>query len=232
MEKKFKPLIIDKLRCNINYSLREFKEKPVLENKIFCLGLNKTGTTTLKTLFESSNVKVGDQRRAEYLAARYLKTRNINIFKEYIEGSDFFQDIPFSFPWFYRELYKLYPNAKYILSIRDSAEQWASSLMKFHSKRFFHGASPTRELLKRVRYIERDFAYQCMTTMYGEPIYDSANLCKNYENYNKNVQSFFELNPNFIVINVAHEESISRLRRFCDVDFSLEDMPWINRTNG
>ena len=46
--------------------------------KIFCIGQNKTGTTSLKKAFEELNFIVGNQRKAEILYDNLLSTNHFN----------------------------------------------------------------------------------------------------------------------------------------------------------
>ena len=47
---------------------------------------------------------------------------------------ELFKDVPLSVPHVWEALYKKYPGAIYVLSERDSSEQWYNSINKFHTK--------------------------------------------------------------------------------------------------
>jgi hypothetical protein len=86
--KKFKSLVIWKL------NQLKFGSKP----KIFCIGLNKTGTTSLKTALRTLGYEVGNQRKAELLLNDWYK-RDYKDLIQYCKGAEAFQDVPFSFPF-------------------------------------------------------------------------------------------------------------------------------------
>ena len=63
------PAMLTRLRSLVRRKLLEFKNKNKAKGKqkIFCIGRNKTGTTSLKRAFEDLGYPVGDQRKAEIL---------------------------------------------------------------------------------------------------------------------------------------------------------------------
>src|SRR6056297_564727 len=101
--------------------------------KIFCVGLNKTGTTSLKKEMEFQGHTVGNQRQAELLFDDWVK-RKFNRIVRYCHTAQFFQDSPFSLPYTFIVLDQAFPGSKFILTVRDNPEQWYNSLIHFHGK--------------------------------------------------------------------------------------------------
>src|SRR5690554_812633 len=66
--------------------------------KIFGIGANKTGTTSLKAAMRAMGYSIGDQRIAENLVTDWAK-RDFARIVEYCRSAQFFQDIPFSKPY-------------------------------------------------------------------------------------------------------------------------------------
>jgi len=97
--------------------------------KIFGVGLNKTGTTTLGSCLRALGFDHLSVRRDLVKAWRAgdLET----IFAE-IDRHASFEDWPF--PLIYRELAERYPDAKFILTVRSTPEKWLES-MKSHALR-------------------------------------------------------------------------------------------------
>jgi hypothetical protein len=87
-------------------------------SKIFCIGFNKTGTTSLYHALLREGLKVGDQPTAERLLASYVDG-DFDPIVEYCKTARAFQDVPFSMPNTYRHLYHAFPDAKFILSVRE-----------------------------------------------------------------------------------------------------------------
>ena len=103
------------------------------DSKYFLIGLHKTGTTSIEHLFKNWGYVVGDQSQGERLLHDWYIRRFDRIIS-LVKTADFFQDTPFSLPYTYVVLDQYFPNAKFILTIRDSADQWYQSLVRFHSK--------------------------------------------------------------------------------------------------
>src|SRR6056297_2482611 len=66
-------------------------------NKVFIIGFNKTGTTTLERTLRLWGFKIGDQRVASMMLEDYSDSRWDRILK-LVETADAFQDVPFSLP--------------------------------------------------------------------------------------------------------------------------------------
>lgn len=116
--------------------------------KIFGIGNNKTGTTSLQKAMFDLGYKIGDQRTAELLHKEW-SLRNFKPIVEYCKTAEFFQDIPFSKPFTFVALDQAFPNSKFILTVRDNPEQWYNSLVKFHSKLWGKdGRTPTNKICK------------------------------------------------------------------------------------
>jgi hypothetical protein len=72
------------------------------EGKIFCIGANKTGTTSLKQAFINLGFTVGDQRTAELMLRSYIQGDYSGLI-DYCQTAQVFQDIPFSWPEIYKQ---------------------------------------------------------------------------------------------------------------------------------
>ncbi|MDX8395773.1 MAG: sulfotransferase, partial [Mariprofundaceae bacterium] len=136
------------------------RKKAKGKTKFFCIGQNKTGTTSLKKAFEIMDFPVGNQWKAEKLANRYYFGVEFNQIIEYCESAQVFQDVPFSWPETYKILDKSYPGSKFILTVRDSPEQWYRSITRFHAKCFGEGRVPLAEDLRNATYVRKGFMYK------------------------------------------------------------------------
>ncbi|MGZ4035071.1 MAG: sulfotransferase, partial [Bacteroidia bacterium] len=120
--------------------------------KIFCVGFNKTGTTSLKKALEDLNYTVGNQSAGEWMVDDWAK-RDFSALDQFCKTADAFQDIPFSFPFTYMYLDQKFKGSKFILTERDSAEEWYNSLLNFHSKLWGRNGVPTKNDLLESTYI-------------------------------------------------------------------------------
>ncbi len=102
-----------------------FKKSP----KIFCVGLNKTGTTSLEKALKDLGYRMGDQNKAHALLFDYEK-RDFKSIINFCKTADAFQDAPFSYHFTYLFLEQYFPDSKFILSVRSNSEEWYNSILK------------------------------------------------------------------------------------------------------
>jgi hypothetical protein len=134
-----------KTRCRATLAMR---------NKVFGLGFHKTGTTSLKTALETLGYRVtGPNFRDHEDIAETVLIKALAIARHF----NAFQDNPWTI--LYREMDQAFPGSKFILTIRDEADWYASALRHFghHTtpmRRFIYGAgSPLdNEAIYRARY--------------------------------------------------------------------------------
>lgn len=202
--------------------------------KIFCIGLNKTGTTTLAVTMRELGVPVGNQREAELLFDDWRIGDYSRIIK-YCHTARFFQDSPFSYPHFYKELDRAFPGSLFILSVRDNAEQWCGSITRFHGKLFGKdGRVPTREDLENSTYISKGRVAETMKAVFNTPVDDPYNrevLIEVYNRHLHDVTEYFKGRPDdLLVLNVANPSDYSRLCDFIGKAPLRTEFPWSNKT--
>jgi hypothetical protein len=199
--------------------------------KIFCIGCNKTGTTSLYDEFKRNGYSMGNQNEAEYLLNDYV-TGNFDKIIKYCESADVFQDVPFSFQNTYRYLDAAYPNSKFILSVRNSADEWYDSLVYFHLYRHNRGTVPTAEQLQTNPYRYRGWMWEAMNGVYGtteKDPYDKTILTNYYNKHNEDTMEYFKDRPNdFIKINLADADSYSKFKTFMGIENEFEKFPHSN----
>ena len=200
--------------------------------KIFCIGFNTTGTTALQNLFLKEGIIDSTQHHFEQNLDSYVFENHsifINIIKRYYPTSNIFQDVPFSLPNFYKELYKTFPNAYYILTVRDSSEIWYNSLVNFYKKTF-----PNRFLIpQEIEYIRKGWLYSYLTDCLKSPKYDPYNklsLISSYENHILDVEEFFKDKSNLIKINLSNPSDLNKLENFLGMEFKTTNFPHLNKS--
>jgi len=202
--------------------------------KYFCIARNKTGTTSLMKAFMDLGFDVGDQPTAEVLYDRYYFKREFGPILDYCETAQVFQDVPFSCPYLFVALDQRFPGSKFILTVRDSSEQWYSSITRFHAKIWGSGGKPpTADELRAATYVRLGFAYN-LVKLYGttdaEP-YERRTLIDHYERHNKAVLDYFKDRPDdLLVLNVAQKGSYSDFVKFTGVGSAQDEFPWENAT--
>lgn len=190
--------------------------------KVFCIGANKTGTTSMYLEFNRLGFKTNGRRDgAPKLVKNYLK----NDFKtiiEYCEEYDAFQDVPFSLPETYKHIYEEYPDSKFILTIRDSDEIWYDSLIRFYSIVFGkNGNPPTKFDLQNHRYIHLHWMWDLNRYIYNTPEdepYQKEKMIEWYNTYNNNVISYFKDKDNLLVLNLKDKNSYESFTNFLGIE--------------
>lgn len=209
-----------------------FKNK---RQKIFCIGFNKTGTTSIEKVLKDFNYNLGNQPAAELLFPDWLD-RNFKLIKRYCKSAEAFQDIPFSLPYTYILLDQYFPNAKFILTVRDSSEQWYNSIVKFHSKLWAFGdEAPNAVELRNAPYRYKGFAYDYIKEVYNTDdtdMYNKEKLIKAYENHMSTVIDYFKNKPSkLLIINTSNKNDYFKLCAFLNKKPIHDNFPWENKTN-
>ena len=202
--------------------------------KVFCVGRNKTGTTSLAKAFRDLGYMVGHQPTAEAICNENYFERRFGPIVDYCKSAQVFQDAPFSYPHLFVHLDQAFPGSKFILSVRDDPEQWYRSVTRFHAKKWgTDGATPTAAQLKVAPYRTKGFGYN-VVKVHGttdENPYDKETMIEHYKAHNRAVQDYFKYRPNdLLVVNVAHKEDYGRLVEFLGVSSALTDFPKENVT--
>jgi len=210
------------------------KRKVVGKIKYFCIGRNKTGTTSLKKAFENLKFIVGDQITAEELYDNYFFNNEFDPIIEYCKTAEVFQDVPFSYYKTLEYVDKAFPGSKFILTIRDDANQWYKSLTKFHAKGFGkNGRIPTVDDLENASYVRKGFMLNTIKaheTSKEDP-YNEEIMCNHYNEHNESVLKYFKDRPeDLLVINLSDKDAYQNFIEFIGVDSTYTDFPWENKT--
>ncbi len=203
--------------------------------KIFCIGAGKTGTTSIEKALSDFGYKMGNQEKGELLLNDYAK-RNFKAIVNFCKTADAFQDAPFCFQHTYQALDQYFPNAKFILTVRDSDEQWYNSLINFHSKKFAEGKrTPTWQDLKKASYRYNGYVAEVRKKVFGvfedEEPYDEEKLKQYYNTHNAAVIDYFKNKENLLLLNVAKEDAYKTLCTFLKKDPLYDTFPWKNKTS-
>ena len=211
--------------------------------KIFCIGYNKTGSTSLFYSIKSLGFKVDDGifGEGERLMHNVYKgdLESVTNWIELRNHVELFKDVPLSVPHVWEALYKKYPNAIYILGERDSSEQWYNSIYKFHIAAFGLSPNPDWEEIKNIKYNytrndgKGGFLYDYMSYTYGKEglPYDKDKLINSYEAHNKKVKEFFKDKNNFISVNVSNDNDYLKLCSFLGKEPKGNSFPRTKITN-
>lgn len=223
-----------KRKITTNSTLEHCKKKIRIRlrrrNKVFVIGFNKTGTTSMAKTLGDLGYIVGDQNAAELLFEDVAFGKYENLIA-YCKTAEAFQDVPFSLPKIYKELDIAFPKSKFILTIRDSEHIWYQSLVNFHSRLFGNGVTPSRSQLMNANYKYKGFIYNVLVFGFGLPLYDPLNYKQSYRKHIEDVIQYFVNRPNdLLVLNLTDANGYEKLCNFLDVTPNNKDFPWVNKT--
>lgn len=201
--------------------------------KVFCIGQNKTGTTSVEAVLKQLGYKMGKQEKAELLIHDWAK-RDFKKIVKFCRSADAFQDIPFSNDFTYEILDYAFPDSKFILTVRNNKDEWFESITRFHTKLIGKGRVPTADDLKDFSYRYKGWMWENMQLKYGideKTLYDYKIYTDQYERYNQIVREYFKYRPDdLLVLNLADPDAMKRLHEFLGFDFDGSEMPHLNKS--
>jgi len=199
--------------------------------KVFCIGQNKTGTTTIEAALKTLGYKMGNQAKGELLVKDWA-IRDFRRIVQLCKTADAFQDVPFSNDFTYEVLDYAFPNSKFILTVRNNKDEWFDSITRFHTKIVGKGRLPTADDLKEFGYRYKGFLWDSMRLKYGideHSLYDYKIYTDQYELQNQRVIEYFRYRQeDLLILNVADGNAMEKLYEFLGHKYHGEKMPHLN----
>jgi hypothetical protein len=186
-----------------------FNILPDNTTKVFCLGFQKTGTTSVDWVLQDMGYQVAKAyKQADAKFSKALKKKDISEIKQLTELFDAFQDIP----WFlyYKEFDRWYSESKFILTTRESVSWWNSFLRYFRTEH-----------------------YPLFEYVYGfdNPTGNKKALVERFEQHNNAVVEYFKDRPDdLLLVDVAEERALEKISQFVGKKSTYEKMPHKNAT--
>jgi hypothetical protein len=203
------------------------------KTKVFCIGHHKTGTTSLESILCQLGYKMGSQENGEMLIKDWAKRDFKNIVK-LCKTADAFQDFPFSVDFTFAVLDYAFPKSKFILTVRETKDQWYESLTNFHASLVGNGKLPTADELKTFKYRYKGFIWDAQKLIYGineATLYDYKIYTDQYEMHNANVKEYFKYrSDDLLVVSLSEVDAMERIYGFLGFKFNGEKMPHLNKS--
>lgn len=208
-------------------------------NKLFGIGANKTGTTTLEYLARKIYGLKSNQRPG-VASIHQLIEGNYRGFIDHMNHHDFHQDVPASIKSFYVALDALFPNSKFILTTRDS-DKWFESFFNFYYKRairpyinpeyskqnhpifpghdkrwFFYAYKHELSSLNSLKCTSPENESHLKNEILSTPFREQCIL--NYENRNNEIQNYFTGRPkDLLVIDISEKNLYKKINTFLGI---------------
>ncbi|WPZ33693.1 sulfotransferase [Thalassobaculum sp. OXR-137] len=214
-------------------------------NKIFCIGYNKTGTTSLEQVLRLYGYRLPDQHEQEIRLSKQVFSTNYQEMKGYCSRFDAFQDMPFSQGLTYVAADALFPDSKFILTERDS-DAWFASMCNFHRKVFQAGemSKLTEEDIRdRFTYLYPGYVHDTKTMLLSvfrggerevrwDKLYDKDYYVGMYESRNAEIKRYFSNAPDkLLVIDITQEQDTAKICEFLNIPTHMKiAVPHSNQT--
>ena len=179
--------------------------------KYFCLGSNKTGTTSCRDVFRVLGLKKVSTWRDGKRFIEPIWKGNYSGFLSMTEKFISMQDAPFSYLRVHvlKMLKEKYPTAKFILTHR-TPEEWLDSLLRWYEWRIAYSHSGP--------HLGYCIAFDLPPTFPCTPLFIEKykeQFIEGYERRNEEITNFFKGDPNFLSIDLTKETD--RWVKLCSV---------------
>lgn len=199
-------------------------------DKVFCIGYNKTGTTSLESVLKDLGFNMPDQKTQEEQISHVLVSGRYDVLKELVEQYDAFQDLPFSHERLYIALDAMFPGSKFILTVRDP-DAWYESLVSFHKKVFGFASTNelSREFWRGSKYLHENYTFEqerrLVTKVSDGKIieewdlqYDRKNRIEEFNARNNEIIRYFRDRPSdLLCLDLKEELDTSRICSFLEL---------------
>jgi hypothetical protein len=172
--------------------------------KVFGIGFHKTGTKSLAAAFRRLGYRVTGPNG---LSAPDIADIYLDMCRAHSRNYDAFQDNPW--PLVFREMSLMWPDAKFVLTLRDP-QAWIASVTSHF------GSQPTR--MRKLIY------------GHGAPAGHEAEYLNRFNRHEQEVRTFFSDQPErLLILRIAEGEGYEKICPFLDKDIIKEPFPFRNR---
>lgn len=203
------------------------------KNPVICIGANKTGTTSLEAFFIENGFRPGNQSAGEVLIKDYARQHWKPIL-ELVRTADFFQDIPFSARKTYEPISAAFPEARFILTTRNSPEDWYDSMMRFYSKMFSDGINPPRKKeLVSAKYQYPGFMWEVNRALYFTPEndpFEKSAMIRWYHLHLEEARAFFEGTGRMLEVCIEAADAAEKIATFVGINPINNRLPHLNQS--
>jgi hypothetical protein len=214
-------------------------------NKIFCIGYNKTGTTTLEDVLHRFGYRLPNQQEQELQLSKTTFSTDYSELERFCAEYDAFQDMPFSQGLTYVAADALFPDSKFILTERP-ADAWFASVSNFHKKVFKIddlSSLTEKDVFKKFNYLYSGYMHsnkeRLLSSFKGDlrnvdwgKLYDKDYYTDMYDRRNEEIKRYFMNAPDrLLVIDITQEKNTKKLCEFLNIPVKFSfDMPHRNKT--
>lgn len=177
-------------------------------DKVFCIGLPKTGTTSMGVAFEMLGYKHNKYTNCHLSLVDIV--RGNGYIKSQLEQYDAFEDTPYHL--IYKRLADQYPDAKFILTERNDPYTYLQSLLK----------EPVKKINSKVHKEKKKFIFGVRYVRGNEQM-----IMDYYLKHNQDVKDYFD---DLLVVNIDRVNSMQPLCEFLGKEIIYKRLPHKNKS--
>ena len=200
-------------------------------NKLFCIGFNKTGTTSVERVLLDWGLRIPKQLEQEAILCDVIPQGDFSALRAFCADFDAFQDLPFSQSSTYVACDALFPGSRFVLTTRHP-ERWVESYIRFYKREFGLGTVEdfSEEVFRdKALYLKRGYVHSQLQRLLvehvaGQPVlrwdlaFDRDFLMALYTRRNSEIRAHFAQRPNALLeIELSTEPDTSRLMHFLGI---------------
>lgn len=200
------------------------------KSKIFCLSMQRTGTTSVGQFFKNHNYKVADWDISNKNNWSYSWEQGD--FETIFNSKDFkknqvYEDAPWWLPEFYKVLYHRFPKSKFILFTRNE-DAWFDSMMSHSGGKILGNTKRHCKVYRREEDFYKIFPDQFQRLEYNEKSIDNLlelkGLDKHYKEIyrirNQEIKDFFLKNApeSLFTCELEDSEKWKNLANFMNIE--------------
>ena len=191
-------------------------------NKVFGIGLTRTGTTTLVNMFKILGFNT---KTHSYQLLLDWDNNNMKPLYDAVDNHTALGSIPWCLV--YKEMDKKYPNSKFILTVRNDDERWFNSQLNMSLMLHPDKSNPNDIIRDRIRVAK----YNRPIFKYNYPMDHKQHYLDVYHKHNDDVQKYFKGKNNLLTICFENGDGWEEVCEFLDVDVPNVQLPHMNRTD-
>lgn len=185
-----------------------------ITQRVFCIGMNKTGTSTMKSCFEILNLKPVASPKTinksdKVVIKEFYSDHNYEALIELAENYQSFEDRPWNMWEAYRHLDQHFPDSLFILTVRHDDSWWASV------ENWVTVIKP--KIVDRYKMHLR-----CND-------YDKESFIESYSRHNKEVVDYFKGSNKLLIMNLEKGDGWKKLCDFLGKPMPTQAFPHANK---
>lgn len=188
-------------------------------SKIFCIGSNKTGTTTLTKSLQILGYFVCPENLMFNSGSKHFYNQSIGNYEKLfklVNIYDAFEDRPWNHSDFYKSLDENFPESKFILTVRNT-DNWIDSYKRW-SKKINLSNKWFYSLVSNVCYGVDDF-------LNNEDI-----MRLKYEQRNEEIIKYFKNTDKLLILDFEKSQGWDELCNFLNKSIPNKPFPHLNKT--